>query len=192
MTVMLAAALVVCAGCVGGNGGGSESAGTSSGSVASSAPTSAQSKPSARQVAVGDACSLLTVDQVRTVIPDATQGEPSSTSEAGARTVSCYYKSNTTIASLTVDFISINYPASQLMLSLKAELSDGAEGSEPVEGLGDYAIVVLQKGLRDTPIDVEVKALFGSSLLRVDYNGPNAGSLKGQVIALAKQAAAKL
>jgi hypothetical protein len=189
MTMMLAAALVVCAGCVGGNGGGSESAGTSSGSVASSAPTSAQSKPSARQVAVGDACSLLTLDQVRTVIPDATQGEPSSRSEAGARTVSCYYKSNTTIASLTVDFISMNYPASQLMLSLKAELSD--EGREPVEGIGDAAIVTLTS-LRDTPIDVEVKALFGSSLLRVAYDGPNAGSLKGQVIALAKQAAAKL
>jgi hypothetical protein len=120
---------------------------------------------------------LLTLDQVHTLIPDATAGEPKSQSAAAASEVRCYYGSSGTTDSLTVAVESTNVPAEQLKLSLRAE-----DGADEVSGLGDPAVVVTM------PIDVEVKALFGTTVLRVDLNGSNAQARKNKVIDLARQA----
>ncbi len=163
--------------------GSSSKASTPKSSTSADTGTNATATTTAgnASTSVTDACALLTLDQVHAVVPDATAGEAKSSSAAAASEVRCYYGSNGTTDSLTVAVESTKVSADELKMALHAE--DGAQG---VPGLGDDAIVVTM------PIDVEVKALFGTTVLRVELNGSNAAARKDAVVALAKQAASKL
>lgn len=184
VTMICGAIVLALAACGGGSGTKAKSSAAPTSRVRSDGPPSTTAKAASRQPHVTDACSLLTLDQVRALIADALEGKPKSQSAAAASEVSCYYGSTATDNGLTVSFETTNSPDEQLKLSLQSE--GRGDGAEQVPGLGDFAIVVTM------PINVEVKALFGSSVLIVNLNGTDAQARKAQVIDLAKQAAAKL
>ena len=156
-----------------GSGGGATTAGGSSGSATGKLPD--------------DACSLLSMDQVRTVLPQSEDGKSKKEAAGATQVVTCFWQDRTT--SLTVTASSIPAPATTALMktSLQAEIRNaGANGGE-VQGVGDYAIYT-----STIAADMAAKAVVKGYLLVVDLNGLGARDQKDKVIALLKAAAGRI
>jgi len=136
-----------------------------------------------------DACALITLDQVKQLIPDATAGQPSKNSTANVRTSGCYWTSAGSTLSLKVEFSTLppSAPRDAVKRSLQTELNDAGSNGKELSGIGDYAIVT-----SSVAVDSELKALVGGILLRIDLNGDGARAKLDDLAPLARAIAPKL
>ena len=138
----------------------------------------------------GDACKLLTQDEVTSLVPTATQGTPVKTTSANGpnNEVMCRWDAPDTVQDILVSVTSLpsSIPSAQLKAGLAAEARDSGK---TVSGLGDYAIVT-----STIPPDAEAKVLVGHLLLDVEYSSsdPLGSTRQDDVVSAARLAFGRL
>ena len=157
--------------------------------VCAKATKSSESSGSSASGLPSDPCSLLTLDEVHTMVASATAGKDISELQASSTQSACTWKAADTDPGLgsivvTVSQLPGSVSAGELKLGLDAEARDSGK---VISGIGSHTIVT-----SSIPADAEVKALVGKLLLDVDFNGTGAGQHQDQVIAAAKAAAGRL
>jgi hypothetical protein len=136
----------------------------------------------------GDACKLLTLEEVTPLVTGSNEGAPVNNSGPGNE-VACGWETETTLQDIavTVTKLPSSIPTAQLKAGLAAEAKD--PGHKTVSGLGDYALVGSV-----IPPNAEAKVLVGHLLLSVEYSStdPLGSTRQDDVVALAKLAFGRL
>ena len=135
----------------------------------------------------GDACTLLTLDEVTPLVAGASEGKPVANGQPNE--VVCRWDTEDTLQDivLTVTKLPSSVPTAELEAALAAEAKDPEH--KAVSGLGDYALVS-----SEIPPDAEAKVLVGHVLLDVEYSStdPLGSTRQDDVVALAKLAFGRL
>jgi len=133
-----------------------------------------------------DACTLLTTQEVATLVPGTGPGAP--VANAQPDDVVCRWDDPNILQDIvvTVTKLPSSIPSNQLTLGLGAEAQDSGK---KVSGLGDYAVVTSA-----IPANAEAKVLVGHVLLSVELSSddPLGSTRQDDVVGLAKLALGRL
>jgi hypothetical protein len=134
-----------------------------------------------------DACTLLTTDEIKPLVPGTGPGVAPTTNTQPNEVV-CRWEDPSIVQDVvvTVTQLPSSIPTNQLTLGLGAEAQDSGK---KVSGVGDYAIVTSA-----IPADAEAKVLVGHVLLSVEYSSedPLGNTKQDDVVGLAKLALGRL
>jgi len=197
-TVVLALIAVGAAACSGGGGGAAKTAAPVTDSSATAAPTKPASaaqptKASTSARLPADACTLLTLDEVKQVIPAPSPGEAHSTSGPTAGdTKVCKWDDTSSLSieslatSLEMSVGPLVGPRDLAIRDLK-DLTDPEFFEEEVTGVGDAARL---KSVIES--SAEVEAIVGDLRLRITFDAPGARDKRHDLVPLAQAAARRL
>jgi hypothetical protein len=197
-TVVLALMAAGAAACGGGGNGAAKSPAPATTAPATAAPTKPTSaaqptKASTSARLPADACTLLTLDEVKQVIPAPSPGEARSTSgpTAGDERL-CHWDDTSSFSieslatSLEVSVAPLLEPRDLAIRDLTT-LADPEFFEEEVTGVGDVA------RLKSTiESSAEVEAIVGDPRLRITFDAPGARDKRHDLVPLAQAAAQRL
>jgi hypothetical protein len=198
-TVVLALMAAGTAACGGGGGGSAKTPAPATTAPVTAAPTKPASaaqptKASTSARLPADACTLLTLDEVKQVIPAPSPGEAHSTSDPTAGdtkvckwddTSSLSIESFATSLEMSVEPLGLE-PRDLAIRDLK-DLTDPEFFEEEVTGVGDAARL---KSVIES--SAEVEAIVGDLRLRITFDAPGARDKRHDLVPLARAAARRL